>query len=274
MFPDFFIGKQPFRVFGIISIFLLTQTMEKISLLFAFLAISACSSDDSANLIENDGVLLQSMTRTSGENETIISFEYEGFNIKKRIEADEETRYEYTGSEITSIKYYSVNEDLIEDWILAYSDGVLTQATKWEGALLGTTTYVFEYPDANTITCVGHTVYPDQPGNSYETNYVYTKNAQGEITSILTSSGNGPGILQTLTYDDKHNPMRNVIGFAKLLPLQIGGFKHNIVQSNESTVQYLSTYEYNTNEYPEVRTVTATGNVEPGEPIITHYFYE
>jgi hypothetical protein len=248
--------------------------MKKILCLFSALTlvlISSCSSDDSSSSDSSGIVLLKKTIRTDSD----------GLKIT--------TNFTYDGNKLVSIvdnsgdgnTYYTYTNDLIIKEVYKLPDGTVEQINTYE---YDTNKRLVVFVRSEPIDELGtkHVYIYNADGTISIKDYIGDDKSQtvfngegkitftnGEITSITTDYSPD----KAYTYDDKNNPMKNVIGLDKIAfeDSDASGIFHNIVsekdtESNEVVGTYVFTY--NSDNYP-VKSI----DTEHGEKTTTEYFY-
>jgi len=266
--------------------------MKKI-LLFAFIAgtLFSCSNDDNNgetnNTTETENSILPVKivyTTLKGDYNSISTISYDGNKIKEinitysGIENySTKSIYQYTGDLITKITDYDKDggESMVREY--TYQNGKVSTliTTEWDrGNPAGDKKYVatseFEWIDANHLK---ETITQNNSNSIGSNEYFYTN---GNLIRNTSSDG-GEHII---SYDNKENPFKNIIG------LQLISFDDEIIFSKNNPIKYeskynsnssgsiLYTYEYKDNNYPsKVTEVYTSANDDNREPETTEYFY-
>uniref|UniRef100_UPI0028ACA277 hypothetical protein n=1 Tax=Chishuiella sp. TaxID=1969467 RepID=UPI0028ACA277 len=260
--------------------------MKKI-LLFTFIVgtLFSCSNDDNSGDTNNNTETENSIlpvktvyTTPKGDYSSISTISYDGNKIKEinitysGIENySTKSVYQYTGDLITKISEYDKNgdEDMVREY--TYQNGKVSTlvTTEWDrGNPAGDKKYVatskFEWIDDNHLK---ETITYDNSNAIYSQEYF---RVNGNIVKTIYSGSNSNENI--ITYDDKNNPLQNIIGY-KLISFNedLYSSKNNPIKreslynSNVSDVT-LYTYEYNSNTYPskvtEVYTSSSGNNIE------------
>jgi hypothetical protein len=228
--------------------------MKKIGLALSALVLilSSCSSDDSPS--SSTGTQLAKVIETYGDGTTeTFDFVYNGNKIVS-ITSDfgEQTIYTYSGDLI-------VNEE-------AYFDGVLQDETTFEynanqkliksTRTNGSEVEVdnFTYNSNNTVSFI-----TTSNGVTSATGTIYFNGDQPYKKDILVDPGTffEYNQIEESTFDDKVNPLANVVGFSKIIiaaPSFIEGydgiFNNVLVFKIDNVIRGSSTYTYNSNNMP------------------------
>ena len=244
------------------------KAILKISILFFIL--TSCSNDNEIPMNSSE-VLLKKIVTHNYETTYETIFTYNGKKIIRAKSNRIRIEFSYDGDNITQIEWYS-NPD---------TDNVISNQVNFEyftdGRLKKFIRYSF-YPNS-----VPHETVEFNYNNNGSVNYNYIAHynssynqtglftiANNEISSINTlSSINGPGGTITYNYDTKNHPLKNVIGYNKLLLYQYfypsihsSGFSTNIGNNNnlisytyfvnQKTTQtdIVNSIEYNNSNFP------------------------
>lgn len=228
--------------------------MKKIGLAFStlLLILSSCSSSDSSS--SSSGTLLEKVIETydDGTVET-INYIYNGNKIV-RITSDfgEETVYTYAGDLI--VKEESYFDDMLEDeTTFEYNASQkLIKSTRTNASEVEVDN--FTYNSNNTVS------------------FITTSNSVVKATGTIYFNGDQPFKKEKLvdpgtifeydqieesTFDNKVNPLANVLGFSKIIlaypNFRVGfdGISNNVlVFTIDNVVEGSSTYTYNSNNMP------------------------
>lgn len=250
--------------------------MKKILCLFSALTlvlISSCSSDDSSSdsSDSSDSVLLKKTTITYSDGSKVTTnFTYDGKKLVSMIDDAGDVNV-----------YYTYTNDLISKVVYKLPDGTVEQIN------------TYEY-DSNKRLVV---FVRSEPIDELGTKQVYIYNADGTVSikdyigddesqtefngegKIIFADGEVASITTDFspdfayTYDNKNNPMKNVLGNDKIAfeDSEASGIFHNIVsekdtENDEVTGTYVFTY--NSDNYP----VKSVEN-EDGETTTVEFFY-
>lgn len=222
--------------------------MKKIVCLFAFstLFLSSCSSDsssssasgplvktmiiDSANPAEDDFNLLFTYS-----GNTLINVKDSGVLIEEYIySGDKLTRVnhpvdnsyiviEYTGDQVTKFTEYDVDNDSAEKTLVTYSGNTFTR-TVYSGDLTSQTTL------STTEVCTVQ---------------------NGNLTQ-LTRTSFGSSNTETVTFDTKNNPFKNITGYTnfQVLDLDVEGNLNNATAYITTLNHDMISFTYNADDYP------------------------
>ncbi|WP_163410568.1 hypothetical protein [Flavobacterium ajazii] len=224
--------------------------MKKILCFFGALtfALTSCSSDDDSSSGSSDLVLLKKTILTDSEGEKVTTtYKYNGNKIVSMVDGDLNLYFTYKGDLITKIEY-------------KYPDGTLVQLETYEyNTENKVVSYVMSEPidelgrkDIFTYNADGTVSVKNYIGDD-KTQTMY--NGQAKLTYVngeLTKYDSDYGGNYIFTYDDKNNPMKNVLGYDKISSIDgvADGRLHNVVSEEGDGPKYTYTYEYNSNGYP------------------------
>jgi hypothetical protein len=236
--------------------------MKKVLCLFAFssLFLSSCTSSDSSSSSAS-GPLVKTMiidNANPADDDYNLLFTYSGdklINVKDsgvligqfiytgdkltRLNHPEDNTYiviEYTGDQVTKFTEYDPDFDSATKTLVTYSGNTFTRMI-YDGDLTTQTTLIF------TEVC---TV---QNGNVTQ----YTRTSFGSTNT------------ETVTYDTKNNPFKNISNYAvfQVLDLDIEGNMNNETSSssNSSGIIYTVSLIYNADDYPVTEVTRNVSNV-------------
>lgn len=245
--------------------------MKKILCLFGALtfALTSCSSDEDSS--DSSGTVL----------------------LKKTVETDSEgdkvtTNYVYNGNKIVNITVQGSSDGIY----FTYTGDLITKMEfKYEGEVEQINEYKY---DSNNRLISYVSI---EPSEEYGFKESYTYETDGSISvktyrgddltqtiangtrKITFTGGEFTKIISTdspsrsYTYDDKNNPMKNILGYDKIsfVDGEASGILHNIVSEkdidyDEVTATYVFTY--NSAGYP-----TKSTESEEGEVATVEFFY-
>lgn len=221
--------------------------MKKIACLFAFstLLLNGCSSSDSssnssseplvrtmvidvANPADDDYNLLftysgNKLVNVKDSGVLIDQFIYTGDKLT-RINYPQDKTYiliEYTGDQVTKFTEFDPDFDSATKTVVAYSGNTFTR-TVYDGDLTSQTTLI------STEVCTVQ---------------------NGNVTQVTRTSF-GFTNTETITYDTKNNPFKNISNYAtfQVLDLEIEGNLNN--ETASSTSGYTVNYTYTADNYP------------------------
>jgi hypothetical protein len=246
--------------------------MKKVICLFAFtsLFLSSCTSSDSSNTSAS-GPLVKTMiidNANPANDDYNLLFTYSGdklINVKDsgvligqfiytgdkltRLNHPEDNTYiviEYAGDQVTKFTEYDPDFDSATKTLVTYSGNTFTRMI-YDGDLTTQTTLIF------TEVC---TV---QNGNVTQ----YTRTSFGSSNT------------ETVTYDTKNNPFKNISNYAvfQVLDLDIEGNMNNETSSssNSSGIIYTVSLIYNADDYPVTEVTRNVSNVIQESVSYTYY---
>ena len=246
--------------------------MKKVICLFAFtsLFLSSCTSSDSSSSSAS-GPLVKTMiidNANPADDDYNLLFTYSGdklINVKDsgvligqfiytgdkltRLNHPEDNTYiviEYTGDQVTKFTEYDPDFDSATKTLVTYSGNTFTRMI-YDGDLTTQTTLIF------TEVC---TV---QNGNVTQ----YTRTSFGSSNT------------ETVTYDTKNNPFKNISNYAvfQVLDLDIEGNMNNETSSssNSSGIIYTVSLIYNSDDYPVTEVTRNVSNVIQESVSYTYY---
>lgn len=238
--------------------------MKKIALLLSVFALIAtsCSSDgddDTNTPSTTTGTQLKKVIETYGDGTVeTVNLTYNGNKIVSIIsDFGEKTVYTYTGDLITKEEFYF--EDVLEDvTVLVYNASQkLIKSTRTSGSVVVVDNFTY-----NTNNTVSFTTTSD--GNTEATGTIYFNGNQPYkkvITRYFIDPFSGDPIqedtVEETTFDNKVNPLANVLGFSKIiiyLPSFTEGYdgtsNNVLVFKKDNVIQGSSTYTYNSNNMP------------------------
>lgn len=236
--------------------------MKKITLLFVISLFFGCNSDDTSN---TNPATAYKLTKIEEFNENgvlreTITFEYDSnFRVKKITEVNPNPNpnvaiweYMYNGDRVSSIV---INGETTQ---FEYSGDLITSSTFTEDGIVFTDE--FEYNSSNQL--VSEKQYTDGVLDC-ETTYQY---AQGNVSTMSDSCFIGS---IDITYDDRLNPETLAYNNAMQKIYQITPNNENSRTHNGSGFTETSTYTYNSENYPESRSLNAFNIM-----YTTNYTYE
>jgi hypothetical protein len=223
--------------------------MKKILLLFAFPAIllTSCSSDDSQESAPA-GPLVKTMVidiANPADDDYNLTFTYSGDKLKTVKDSGVLIeQYIYTGDKLTRINHPEDGTYII----IEYSGNQVSKFTEYDPDFDEATKTVVTY-SGNTFT---RTVYDGDL--TTQTTLVLTEVCtvqNGNITQYTRTSF-GTSNTETVTYDTKNNPFKNISNYAvfQVLNLDIDGNLNNETASSTFGINYTVNYTYNADNYP------------------------
>ncbi|MDR2229635.1 MAG: hypothetical protein LBE39_09200 [Flavobacteriaceae bacterium] len=271
--------------------------MKKIVLLASLtLIFTSCGrSGDNTNEVVVDPVvetpILPAKISGSWGVETI---KYNGNKLSEIISSDSKTVFEYSGSLITKTISYDNSGVQIGTADFVYSNGTLTNVSY--NATNNKKTFVYSYPDANTVvkTRVRNYSVAGEPMIDKE-DITYTLKNGNIVSEEMVYYHNNKlygNISSTYTYDDKNNVYKNILGFDKIkvylfadLKDYIGsGSNNNLLTKSQThitvageTSKYKNVYSnsYSSSGYP-IQIISkqyGTNNQQQGDTITNFFVY-
>jgi hypothetical protein len=246
-----------------------SKTMKKIYLLLILISVlfSACSgdsSDDPSDLAI--GPLVRQATTTSDNSTSILNYFYNGHKITKIVSDTGLTfRFTYSGNLIMTLERVWGEDDVAQRADYTYdANGKLIEDTFSDFDNDWQETHVYTYNTDQTViqeAYDGTTVSPE----NYMGKTKRSLNNNGEVTE-LAAFENGDWVIKTqMTYTSYYSPMRNVVGFNKLM---VNGTNYMYATyANINNVDYpqlneSSVFDYTVNalNYPSQCVQTTTRN--------------
>jgi hypothetical protein len=223
------------------------------------ISLSSCSTDNNSNPQK----LLKSLVEVSTDGSTTTTqFYYSGSKISSAESEQFRTEFTYTDDLITKIVSFNKESNHQTTFVYLYSNGVLTKLTSSDN-------YEIQYTYNNDGT-VNYIKYLTNNNSNPSVVYhgVLTFKNENLTKDKRISNTAGSDVLSqkttTMDYDNKRNPLHNIVGYSKLLD----GFKtismNNIANTlEESSIKYISTdqivssaknytstYKYDSDGYP------------------------
>ncbi len=248
--------------------------MKKLLLL---LAIAVVSCDSGADTTPYDPTATQTTTLLSkivetddAGNDLTTNFNYDGYKIVNFTSSDGGSGvFTYSGNIITQIRYYDGTTLEQTDLFAFNAAGQITSHTMLVHAIDYATREDYTHNADGTISFSTWYGTLDAQPNADVTGKLFFNN--GEVVKKETYLSGSLASSETYTYDDKNNPLRNVIGLnqAFIYQLEIGGVLRNLLQTSGTTNPVDITYTYTLSGFPE--TSQSVSALEGG--IFTQYFY-
>lgn len=215
--------------------------------------------------------LLNKIIETDDDgNELTTEFNYDGYKIINFVDSDGGSGvFTYSGNIISQIKYYQDTTLEQTDFFTYNASGQITSHTIHIHATDYATREDFFHNADGTISFTSWFGTIESQPNADVNGKLYM--AGGEVIKKEIFVGSVPSSTETYTYDDKNNPLRNVIGLntAFIYQLEIGGVFKNLLYTSGSSNPVENTYTYDLSGFPETsQSMTA---LEGG--IFTQYFY-
>jgi len=244
--------------------------MKKLLYLFSAIALTlaSCSDEDDSN--NSSVVLLKKAIDTHEDNSTYTTnYEYSGTKLVKVSDDDDEYQlFTYSGNLITKIEYFLSDNTLDQIDTFSYDSSerliqmvrVFPTDTDWGNK------ETYTYNANGTVTANYYSGDYNSQTNLDDTATITINN--NSVTQISYTSGR----TLTYTYDNKKNPMINVLGLDKLIFTDGEGASaiNNVltVVDSEGWLSSTGTLQYNSQDYP-----TSGTSTEDGEDIETAFFY-
>lgn len=245
----------------------------------AFVAITmmtSCSDDDSSNTNNNpdpNGPLLTKLIETYDGETYTINFNYNGNKLTGyTADGGFEMEFTYAGDKITKMEAFEEG-NLVNEHIYEYHpDGKLAKHIEinyFDGNVYGTKT-LFNHNSDSTVYIAIFSGDDTTQTTAEGTGTINIANGNIESVSIVTEGGDEWEY--TYTYDNKHNPFKNVTGYEILMFSDLQGGVNNVTSETDTEWgdEMTTTYTYNNEGYP----VTSSDTWD-GEPDGDYqYFYE
>jgi hypothetical protein len=222
--------------------------MKKILLFtFATIFLTSCSSDDSQQSTAA-GPLVKTMVidnANPADDDFNLTFTYSGDKLKTVKDSGILIeQYIYTGDKLTRINHPEDNTYII----IEYSGNQVSKFTEYDPDFDEATKTVVTY-SGNTFTRM---VYDGDL--TTQTNLIFTEVCtvqNGNITEYTRTSF-GTSSTETVTYDTKNSPFKNISNYAviQVLDLDIDGNLNNEIGSSTFGINYTINYTYNADNYP------------------------
>lgn len=236
--------------------------------------MASCSGDDSesTNNPGGDGPLLTKLIETYDGETYTINFHYNGNKLSHYIADDGfETEFTYSGDKITKMEAFD-NGELVNKHIYEYHpDGKLAKHIEidyYDGDAHGTKT-LFSHNNNGTISIEVFSGDETIQTTAEATGVINMVNGNIESVSMVTESGDEWDY--TYTYDNKHNPFKNVTSYETMVLSDLQGGVNNVTSEvdTEWGDEMTTTYTYNSEGYP-----VTSSDLWDGEPDGDYkYFY-
>ncbi len=248
--------------------------MKKLIFLLALVAVSCDSGADMTPYDPNATLTTTLLTKIietdDAGNDLTTTFNYDGYKIVNFVDSDGGSGvFTYSGNIISQIKYYQDTTLEQTDFFTYNLQGQITSHTLVFHAINYATREDYAHNADGTISFSTWYGTPESQPNADVTGKLFLEN--GEVVKKETYIGSSLASSETYAYDDKNNPLRNVIGLnqAFIYQLEFGGVWRNLLQTSGSTNPVDITYIYNLNGFPE--SSQSVSALEGG--IFTQYFY-
>ena len=225
--------------------------MKKIICLFSALAlvVTSCTSEDSSNASSIKPKKITHLYSDADDN-YITDMVYDGNKLVSETDDDGFTiKYTYTGNVITKTEDFNEENELQSTSEFTYVNGKMS-------------TEVQKNPDASQYYKIKYTHNADGT-ISFEGGYInaVTGAAEGEATRTgkytykdgnmirYENSYNGSeNATYTYEYDNKNNPIKNVLGGNLLIGWQENSSSNNLIKVSATNSTFVTTYSYTYNE--------------------------
>ena len=244
--------------------------MKKKLLLLAITAtfLVSCSSDDSPSTPAS-GPLVKTMiidNANPADDDYKLLFTYSGdklLNVKDSGVLIEQ--FIYTGDKLTRINHPEDNTYIL----IEYSGDQVSKFTEYDPDFDEATKTVVTY-SGNTFT---RTLYDGDL--TTQTNLILTEvcTVQNGNISQYTRTSFGTSNTETVTYDTKNNPFKNISNYAvfQVLNLEIDGNLNNETTSSTFGINYTVNFTYNADNYP-LTEMTYNASSVLGESVSYTYY--
>jgi hypothetical protein len=249
--------------------------MKKIIALFSVftLVLSSCSKDDVVSEVPTSPVvsyvLPSKIIDISSNGETSTSLvTYNGNKIVQIVDNQEKTVYTYSGDFITKVESFTNGNTIEGNTLYTYENNKLKTLvnTEYNGTLIYKSKYVFTHNTNGTVDFLKYSI---------NTANVETPSGSGKYTFLngnLVKEEEGL-MVAVYEYDAKNNPMKNVLGFDKLLDDEASiNNKTKVTRTYNSGTPTVRVYQfdYNAAGYPTEERELNSSNVVDGK---VQYFY-
>ena len=224
--------------------------------------LTSCSNDEDANRPET-AYLVKELTFLEGPYSFSSKITYNGNKIVSVVDSDgAKIVYTYAGDLITKEEEFAMGNNIDSKVEYSYDNNQLKTSVSTE--ISGTETYknkkVYTHNSDGTVNYKRYTV--------NVTTGAETLNSSGKYTFLngnIVKNEDVAGYSSTYEYDMKNNPLRNILGFDKLLEEEFS--VNNILKrtsTHNGTNPSVSTYEYdyNTNGYPTEQRSFYNGGID------------
>lgn len=236
-------------------------------ILIILFGLSSCSKDESSSADKGGDVTLVK-TIVYSDYPFMQEYTYDGAKLKKlKIDKSGHSGYGdsyyltfyYTGDLITKIESYDVNNVLGDYTDLKYSNKQLVETRSYVGKFLHVK-YEYMY---NSDGSVGKNVTNYQSDGTVD--HIFSSRFYFDSTGNIIKEVTGSNASTVYTYDEKNNPLKNIIGFKEALILEEFEYSPNNVVttiSYDGTVQsykQIHSYEYNDKGFPVSCAISING---------------
>lgn len=244
--------------------------MKKILCLFAFLPLflSSCSSDSS------DSPAAVTLVKTMiidnadpADDDFNLLFSYSGnklVNVKDSGVIIEQ--YIYSGERLTRINHPEDDTYIV----IEYTGNQVSQYTEYDPDFNSATKTLITY-SGNNFT---RTVYFGDLTSQTTLSYTEVCTVQnGNITQMSRTSSFGFSSTENYTYDVKNNPFKNISNYTvfQVLDFDIEGNVNNVTDFTTSSRNDLTSYTYNSDDYPITEITRDMSNVLLESVSYTYY---
>ena len=230
--------------------------------------LTSCSSDDSQDNTPV-GTLVKTMVidvANPADDDYNLTFTYSGDKLKTVKDSGVLIeQFIYTGDKLTRINHPEDNTYII----IEYSGNQVSKFTEYDPDFDSATKTVVTY-SGNTFT---RTVYDGDLTTQSTLMYTEVCTVQNGNISQYTRNAFGTSNTETITYDTKNNPFKNISNYAvfQVLDLEIEGNLNNDIASSTFGVNYTVNYTYNADNYP-LTEMSYNGSGVLGETISYTYY--
>ena len=206
--------------------------MKKILTLVSAIALvfTSCSKDDDSGTNESENILLKKTISTQGTNTEFYDWTYDGNKIVSIIGNDNsKDLYTYTGDLITKLEEFD-DTTLEYTTNYFYNNGKLVSMEEIESGATQKNRTDYTYNSDGTVSFTRYTVVIA----TNATNTIHNGKLFFANNNIIKKEVIRTNSTSTITYlfDDKKNPLMNVVGFDKLFDEEMS-LKNNITKETE-----------------------------------------
>lgn len=229
--------------------------------------LSGCTGEDSPS--DSSNRKIQRFVMEDADGDLIVNqvHEYIGEKLDKVFFAsDDYHKYYYTNDFITRIDVFRENV-LTSTAHLEYdANGKLLESISYSGVNGYRISHV--YNSDNTVSVTEYTGDLNSQTTVLQAHKVFLENGIAvKIESYGIGEETGITYTREYTYDNKNNPMYAILGYGRLTMYQVGSTvsPNNITKivysqsDRPETSTYLSTYTYNSRNFPTSRVETTDG---------------
>jgi hypothetical protein len=281
----------------------------------SLLSVSCSKDDDTVANPQNPEsyILLKKITENNGDGVLgSITINYNGNKIAEVIDKDSKSIYTYTGDLITKVETYE-GTTLTYQVIYSYLNDKLKTITSTysyvdtNGAInVFRNKTVYTYNTDGTVLEERYTIDNATGAETKKNNttvYTYangnlTKTVETSTSTFMTTDVDGNPVtnttvnknIDTYEYDNKYNPLKNILGFSKILS-GTQASANNVIKStsiSESTYNGVANppspsvvtdyiFKYNPKDYPieqKYPYITYINNQPVTKTLTTQYFYQ